>query len=116
MSTFAKYIFINKQDFMLIFNTTYLVSDKVQDAWLLWVREQHIPFMLQFKPFSHPQVARVIPVEEQDGTSYSVQFHVLDLETLGIWKERFGLAFQQNCAHEFGTEAIYFSTVLDIIE
>jgi len=116
MSTFANNIFNQINNYMLIFNTTYLVSDNVQGAWLLWVREQHIPFMLQFNPFSNPQVAKVIADEEQEGTSYSVQFHVPDMETLMLWKERFGLAFQENCAHQFGTEAIYFSTVLEIVE
>jgi len=101
---------------MLIFNTTYLVSDQAHDKWLLWVRKQHIPFMLEFESFSHPQVAKVIASEEQDGISYSVQFHVPDMETLMLWKEHFGIAFQENCAQQFGNEAIYFSTVLEIVE
>ena len=50
---------------MLIFNTTFLVSDKVHGPWLKWVREQHIPFMLESDLFSKPQVAKVLSVEEQ---------------------------------------------------
>ena len=101
---------------MLIFNTTYLVSDEVHDAFRMWVQEEHIPFMLQFKLFSHPQVAKVIADPGQDGTSYSVQFHVHDMETLKLWKERYGFSFQENCAHKFGTEAIFFSTVLELVD
>ena len=100
---------------MIIFNTTYLVSDEALNAWLQWVREEHIPFMLQFKPFSHPQVAKVITSEEQDGSSFSVQFHVPDMETLELWKEKYGFAFQENCARKFGTGAICFSTLLEIV-
>jgi len=100
---------------MLIFNTTFLVSDNALDAWHKWIPEQHIPFMLQFKPFSNPQVAKVITNHKQEGTSFSVQFHIHDMETLGIWNERFGTTFQENCAKEFGTEVIFFTTVLEII-
>ncbi|MDD5185416.1 MAG: DUF4286 family protein [Paludibacter sp.] len=100
---------------MLIFNTTYLVSDNVHGAWHKWIKEQHIPFMLQFKPFSNPQVAKVITGQEQEGTSFSVQFHIRDMETLSIWNEKYGNAFQDNCSQQFGTEVVFFTTILELV-
>lgn len=100
---------------MLIFNTTFLVTDTALEAWHKWIPEKHIPFMLQFKPFSQPQVAKVITNHEQEGTSFSVQFHIRDMETLKIWNERYGKTFQENCAHEFGTDVIFFTTILELI-
>ena len=101
---------------MLIFNTTFLVSDKATDAWLQWVQQEYIHFMVGSTYFSKPQVAKVLIDEEQDGTSYSVQFHVLDMEMLQLWNQGYGATFQENCAREFGTEVIFFSTVLEIVE
>jgi len=101
---------------MLIFNTTFLVSDKVHGAWIKWVREQHIPFMLESELFTKPQVAKVLTNEEQDGTSYSVQFHIADMKSLEQWNKQYGPMFQQNCSTTFGTEAIFFATVLEVIE
>jgi len=100
---------------MLIFNTTYLVSDSAHDDWHKWINEQHIPFMLKFKPFSNPQIAKVITTQQQEGTSFSVQFHIRDMETLNIWSEKYGKAFQENCAAQFGTEVIFFTTVLELL-
>ena len=100
---------------MLIFNTTYLVSDKVLNNWLYWVREKHIPFMMESGYFSQPQVARVI-TGEQEGTSFSVQFHVLDMPTLKLWNQQYNLLFQEKCSQEFGTEVIFFTTVLKLID
>jgi len=101
---------------MLIFNTTYLVSDKVHGSWLNWIHEQHIPFMLNSSYFSHPQVARVITSDKEDGTSFSVQFRVNDMHTLKLWNQKFSSIFQENCAQQFGTEVIFFTTVLELIE
>jgi len=101
---------------MLIFNTTYLVSDKAHGPWLKWVREQHIPFMLNSTYFSQPQVARVITSAEQDGTSFSVQFHVQDMHTLKLWNKEYSLLFQEKCSQQFGTEVIFFTTVLEVVE
>lgn len=101
---------------MLIFNTTYLVSDKAHGSWLKWIREQHIPFMLDSTYFSLPQVARVITSAEQEGTSFSVQFRVNDMRTLKQWNQEFSAIFKEGCAREFGTEVAFFTTVLELVE
>ena len=101
---------------MFIFNTTYLVSDKAHGAWLKWVREQHIPFMLGSSYFTNPQVARIITSDKQDGTSFSVQFHIQDMKTLKLWNKEYSLLFQENCSQQFGTEVIFFTTVLELVD
>ena len=101
---------------MLIFNTTYLVSDKVHGVWLKWIREQHIPFMLNSTYFTHPQVARIISSDKQDGTSFSVQFLISNMRTLKMWNQQFSSAFQENCSQQFGAEVLFFTTVLEMVE
>jgi hypothetical protein len=101
---------------MFIFNTTYLVSDKVHDTWLNWVREQHVPFMLDSTYFTKPQVARVVTSDKEDGTSFSVQFYVQDMQTLKKWHNEYSSLFQENCSQHFGTEVIFFTTVLEIVD
>ncbi len=101
---------------MLIFNTTFLVSDKMHGSWLKWLREQHIPFMLESEMFSKPQVAKVITAEDEDGTSYSVQFHIHDLQSLENWHVQHATEFQSNFNTKFGTEVIFFATILEIVE
>ncbi len=100
---------------MLIFNTTYLVSDKVYGSWMKWIQEQHIPFMLDSQLFSLPQVAKVLSNEEQEGTSFSVQFHVQDMEALRRWNQKYGEVFKTDFSKQFSTEALFFTTVLELI-
>lgn len=100
---------------MLIFNTTFLVSDKVHGAWLKWINEKHIPYMLESQLFSQPQVAKVLTNEEQEGTSFSVQFHVQDMETLFEWNKKYGADFQTIFSQKFGSEALFFTTVLELL-
>ncbi len=101
---------------MLIFNITFLVSDKVHNTWLKWVREEHIPFMIDSTYFSQPQVARVVTSDKEDGTSFSVQFHVDDLRTLKQWNQEYSAKLKANCSQNFGTEVLFFTTVLELVE
>src|ERR1035437_6960506 len=100
---------------MYIFNITYLVTDKVHDEWLEWIREENIPFMLGSEYFTQPQVARVITSAKEEGTSFSVQFHVQDMHTLKLWNKEYSLLFKENCSRKFGDEVLFFTTVLELV-
>ena len=101
---------------MLIFNTTYKVSTKVNDRWLNWTKEYHIPFMLESGSFIKAQITKIVGSEDEEGTSYSVQFHIDDMDTLMKWHKNNASAFQNSCADAFGNEVSFFSTVLELID
>lgn len=101
---------------MLIFNTTYKVSLKIKDKWLNWTKESHIPFMLQSGNFTKAQITKIVGSEDEEGISYSVQFHIDDMDMLMIWHKNNASIFQSNCAAIFGSEVSFFSTVLELID
>ena len=101
---------------MLIFNTTYLVSDKMHGVWFKWLYERHIPAMLDSGFFTGPQVAKVLGGEPQDASSYSVQFHTTDMQSLNKWNGKYAEAFLNDFSAQFGEEVLLFSTVLEILE
>lgn len=101
---------------MLIYNTTYLVGNKKIPAWLKWIEETHIPFMRKTGKFTAPQIAKVLFTDDPENTSYSVQFKINDLETLGVWSELYADDLQKEISIIFNNEVLPFSTVLEVIE
>ena len=101
---------------MLIFNTTYKVSNSITDSWITWIQTQHIPFMLTDKQFSRPQIAKIVGSEDEQGVSFSVQFDIADMPTLMDWHKQNATQFQQNFQKAFGNDVQFFSTVLEVIE
>lgn len=100
---------------MLVFNTTYLVSDRQFGPWSKWVREVHIPFMLE-NGFVEPRVAKVLSDdEEQEGNSISVQFNISDMDRLNAWKKTKAQEFEAGLVEMFGYEVLSFSTVLELM-
>lgn len=100
---------------MFIFNTTFLVSDKAHGAWIKWVREDYIPFVLESELLTQPQITKILSAEEQDGTSFSVQFCAANAAMLEKWRKRYENECQMNCFKTFGTEVLSFSTVMEVI-
>ncbi|MFW9598280.1 MAG: DUF4286 family protein [Paludibacter sp.] len=101
---------------MLIFNTTYKVSTAKTAEWIKWVKDVHIPDMTKKADFSKPQITRIVGSDDEHGTSYSVQFHIATMKELERWHMQHAADLQQNVSSNFGTEVLFFSTVLDIIE
>jgi len=67
---------------MLIYNVTINIDESVHDAWVDWMKQQHIPSMLSTGKFSNAVMTRVLVEEEMGGVTYSVQYRTKDRETL----------------------------------
>ncbi len=74
-----------------------------------------IPFMLESGEFTQPQVAKVLGAEDQEGTSFSVQFHIVDMDALVSWNAEYATMFQAEVSERFGQEVLFFSTILELI-
>jgi hypothetical protein len=100
---------------MLIFNITFLVSVNASEKWLKWVKAEHIPFMIATGYFSKPQLAKVLNDHGQDGTSYSVQYHIAGTADLNEWHRLYAEKMQQDCTASFGQEVLFFTTALELL-
>ncbi|NCB83542.1 MAG: DUF4286 family protein [Bacteroidia bacterium] len=100
---------------MLIYNTTYLVADRQFGPWIKWLREVHIPFMLNCG-FMNPLAAKILTADsEQEGTSIAVQFQIQDLQLLRIWDEENAESLLNDLAERFGSEVLSFATVMEML-
>lgn len=100
---------------MLIFNITFLVSENTSEKWLNWVKGEHIPFMIATGFFSKPQLAKVLNDHGQDGTSYSVQYHIASNTDLEEWHRLHAEKMQQDCNAIFGQDVLFFTTALQLL-
>lgn len=101
---------------MLIFNTTYQVTTNHTENWIQWIKTEHIPFMLKSEVFIEPQITKIVGSEDETGTSFSVQFKINDMDTLVLWHNQYAIEFQDKVSSKFGTEVVFFSTVLELLD
>ncbi|ARV11660.1 DUF4286 family protein [Gilvibacter sp. SZ-19] len=67
---------------MIIYNVTINIDESIQQQWLHWMREEHIPEMLATGKFTKALMTRVMVEEEMGGITYSVQYTADSAETL----------------------------------
>jgi len=100
---------------MYIYNVTLNVEDDVHDAWLQWMKREHIPEMLGTGKFLRALMSRILVREETGGTTYSVQYQTKDKATLQRYYEEDAEAMRKK-SNRFKGKTVAFRTEMEVID
>ncbi|MDX1364170.1 MAG: DUF4286 family protein [Arenibacter latericius] len=67
---------------MYIYNVTVNIDESIEQDWLKWMNDTHIPEMLATGKFTKALMTRVMVEEEMGGLTFSVQYTTDSKETL----------------------------------
>jgi len=101
---------------MLIFNTTYQVSEAQARNFLIWLTQSYIPSVLQHGALSEPHLAEVLSHKDENSRSYTLQFDVKDSATLHKWHTDQGVKMSQQLVEMFQQEVVGFATLMERME
>ncbi|BFM42814.1 DUF4286 family protein [Flavobacterium sp. CFS9] len=100
---------------MIIYNVTSNIHESVQEQWLKWMQEKHIPEILATQKFSSARIVRVMIEEEMGGITYSVQYVTDSKETLERYYIEDEPAFHKEALELFADKMLSFRTELEVI-
>lgn len=98
---------------MYIYNVTVNIEDSVHQEWLQWMKEKHIPDVMETGMFVDSRICQVM-VDEEQGTTYSIQYTVKDLETLKLYQQVYAPKLQQEHTERYRDKFVAFRTILRI--
>lgn len=101
---------------MIVYNTTFHIEKEIKEECLTYLKATYIPQVLTSGFLHSPRLMRVMTAAEDEGESYSVQFHVKNVDTLYYWLDQEGRKMQQMLAHRFGQKLVGFATLLEEME
>lgn len=99
---------------MIIYHTTFHLSNEVYQEGFNYLRSSYIPDALRSGKLHHPRMMRVLD-EDRDvnGVSLSVQFQVADTDVLEEWIQSEGVTLLNAMREAFKDEIVCFSTLLE---
>lgn len=101
---------------MIIYNTTFHVEDAVLEECLQYLKKRYIPQAAASGFLHNPCMRKVLHTRQEEGSSFSVQFHVKNIDTLNYWMEKEGAALHKDLTTRFGAKVAGFSTLLEEID
>lgn len=100
---------------MIIYNVTTKVTNNINDAWLRWMKQEHIPAIMNTGLFHDYRICRLLEQDDQDGPTYSIQYFTDTLENYQTYLEEHASVFRQSSYDLFGSQFISFRTVMQVV-
>lgn len=100
---------------MYIYNVTVNIENAIKDEWIAWMKETHIPDVMATKLFLSYRFSKVM-VDEESGTTYSIQYAVKDLETFKLYQELYAPKLQKDHQEKYEGKFVAFRTMLHVVD
>ena len=100
---------------MIIYNVTSKVAAPIQLDWLRWIREEHIPEMLNTGCFTKATVLQLLETDDSEGPTYAIQYHAESKAIYNRYIENFSAQMRQKSLDKWGDQFIAFRSVLQVV-
>ena len=101
---------------MLIYNVTVHVEPSIEEKWLNWMEQEHIPDMLGTKKFTETKIFKIITDQDTGGISYAVQYYCYNREQYESYLKEDATSLRQKVKDKFGKKILFFRTELELIQ
>lgn len=100
---------------MIIYNVTCNVEHCISQEWQKWMREIHIPEVMNCGMFIHAKINKVLSRSE-DGDTFAVQYKCDSMQDLHQYHLRFSKALKKKHIDRYGDKVVCFRTILEELD
>ena len=100
---------------MLIYNVTTGVDKKIEQEWLVWMKEVHIPDVMKTHMFLGYRMYKVLTAAEDETVSYAIQYQAKSINQVEHYLEKFAPSLREEVKKKFGDKVVSFRTLLEDI-
>lgn len=100
---------------MFIYNVTTKVDPSIQQAWLHWIKEEHIPEIINTGCFIKGTVMHLLEIDDNEGPTYAVQYIAESKALYNRYIDKFAPLMRQKAIDKWGNKFIAFRSVMQVI-
>jgi len=98
---------------MVLYNVTIKVDPEIEDSWVEWMKDVHIPDVMRTGYFSRHFFWKLVGDQDLDQHTYAIQYHCRNIEALTQYVQNEAPRLRQDVGRKFGKRYIAFRTVLE---
>ena len=102
-------------DDAIIYNVTTKVEHGIAAQWLQWLKQEHIPDIVDTGCFTHATILRVIETDETDGLTYAVQYHASSKALYNRYINSYAEGMRKKATDKWSNRFIAFRSVLQVV-
>ena len=99
---------------MIVYNVTLKVEKDIAAEWLKWMKEEHIPALMNTGLFTDSRLFRLLEQDEADGMTYVAQYFCNSLEDYNTYISDHAQRMRDWSFQRFGNKFIAFRTIMQV--
>lgn len=100
---------------MIVYNVTIKVHESINADWLQWLKEEHIPDVINTGCFTHAVILKLMEVDETEGPTYAIQYHAESKGLYNNYIENHAAQMRQKGYDKWGNQFIAFRSVMQVV-
>lgn len=100
---------------MFIYNVTIKVDNSVAKEWLEWLKEEHIPEVMQTGCFTSHKILRLLEVDDSEGETYAIQYYAESKALYNNYLNKHAALLRDKSFEKWGNKFISFRSFMQIV-
>ena len=101
---------------MLIYNVTTQVTWDIQEAWVKWMKEEHIAKVMSAGHFTHHRLVKLLEVDDSDGPTFAIQYFCASPELYHQYVRAHAPRMRQESIDKWGDKFISFRSLMEVVD
>ena len=101
---------------MIMYNVTINIDDEKEGEFIAWMKNDHIPKVMNTGLFFENRFFRLIQENNGDGVNYSIQYFAESLEDLEFYQVKYAEVLREEFKEKFGSHYVSFRSVLESVD
>jgi hypothetical protein len=100
---------------MIIYNVTIKLDWSIHDAWFAWMKNEHIPDVINTGCFTHAQLVRILEIDDAEGPTYATQYYAKNKEAYDGYITNYANDMRQKGFEKWGNRFVAFRTLMEVL-
>jgi hypothetical protein len=100
---------------MIIYNVTTKIHNDIHQAWLQWMKAEHIPAMLATDCFTGATITRLLETDDSEGPTYAVQYAAENKAAYDLYIEKYSVIMRQETITKWKDRFIAFRSLMEVV-
>ncbi len=98
---------------MILYNVTIGIDKEIEPEWVMWMKMEHIPEVLQTGIFLSHKFYKVLSHEDEQTVSYCIQYFTAGIEQFNVYLNEYAPALIEKHRARFKDKHVAFRTLLE---
>lgn len=101
---------------MIVYNVTCNVDDSVHQEWVKWMKEEHLPEVMETGMFIEHNMYKLMTRQyDEQGTTYCIQYTCNTYADYEKYSTEFGPALKQKTLEKFGDKVLAIRSIMEMV-